>query len=152
MNSYLPHSQILTHTPAKTLFSLGSGNLLSLSLALSSSCFSTLIHFEHCRGIKKMKDTLPSKTLKEKLPEFLQQCAKTFELDRRYRNDLRYLRVWLHLVIESNHPCWNFLNLRNEFWEIVIKVWIFSVIVLDFVIRLKLRNNEMFSDFFLRDW
>jgi len=47
-----------------------------------------------------MKDTLPSKTLKEKLPEFLQQCAKTFELDRRYRNDLRYLRVWLHLVSE----------------------------------------------------
>lgn len=51
-----------------------------------------------------MKDTLPSKTLKEKLPEFLQQCAKTFELDRRYRNDLRYLRVWLHLMDFVDDP------------------------------------------------
>ncbi|XP_020225716.1 probable inactive serine/threonine-protein kinase bub1 [Cajanus cajan] len=50
------------------------------------------------RAIRKMKDTLPPKTLKEKLPPFLQKIAHTFELDRRYRNDMRYLRVWLHLM------------------------------------------------------
>ncbi|XP_058787612.1 uncharacterized protein LOC131661966 [Vicia villosa] len=56
------------------------------------------------RGIKKLKDTLPSKTLKEKLPEFLQKCARTFELDKRYKNDLRYIRVWLHLMDFVDDP------------------------------------------------
>lgn len=45
-----------------------------------------------------MKDTLPPHFLKEKLPRFLQKCAQKFESDQRYRNDLRYLRVWLQLV------------------------------------------------------
>jgi hypothetical protein len=53
------------------------------------------------RGIRKLKESLPSQLLKEKLPRFLQKCAKTFESDRRYRNDLRYLRVWLQLVIDK---------------------------------------------------
>ncbi|XP_061376572.1 uncharacterized protein LOC133318579 [Gastrolobium bilobum] len=56
------------------------------------------------RGIRKMKDTLPSQTLKENLPGFLQKCAHTFELDRRYRNDMRYLRVWLHLMDFVDDP------------------------------------------------
>ncbi|CAI8597365.1 unnamed protein product [Vicia faba] len=56
------------------------------------------------RGIKKLKDNLPSKTLNEKLPEFLQKCAQTFELDRRYKNDLRYIRVWLHLMDFVDDP------------------------------------------------
>lgn len=51
------------------------------------------------RGIRKMKDTVPPQLLKEKLPRFLQKCAETFMNDRRYTNDLRYLRVWLQLVI-----------------------------------------------------
>ncbi|KAM1253499.1 hypothetical protein ACFX2J_041375 [Malus domestica] len=50
------------------------------------------------RGIRKMNDSLPPHTLKEKLPRFLQKCAQTFESDRRYRNDLRYIRVWLKLM------------------------------------------------------
>ncbi|WJX32474.1 hypothetical protein P8452_20795 [Trifolium repens] len=56
------------------------------------------------RGIRKLKENLPSKTLKEKLPEFLRKCTQTFELDRRYRNDLRYLRVWLHLMDFVDDP------------------------------------------------
>ncbi|KAK7387472.1 hypothetical protein VNO78_28304 [Psophocarpus tetragonolobus] len=50
------------------------------------------------RAIRKIKDSLPPQTLKDKLPAFLQKCANSFELDRRYRNDMRYLRVWLHLM------------------------------------------------------
>lgn len=50
------------------------------------------------RGIRKMKESLPPQALREKLPRFLQKCAQTFETDRRYSNDLRYLRVWLQLV------------------------------------------------------
>ena len=45
-----------------------------------------------------MKDSLPSQVLNEKLPRFLPKCAQTFDLDRHYKNDLRYLRVWLQLV------------------------------------------------------
>ncbi|CAJ1859276.1 unnamed protein product [Sphenostylis stenocarpa] len=56
------------------------------------------------RAIRKIKDSLPPKTLMEKLPAFLQKCAHTFELDRRYRNDTRYLRVWLHLMDFVNDP------------------------------------------------
>ncbi|KAL2333431.1 hypothetical protein Fmac_014644 [Flemingia macrophylla] len=56
------------------------------------------------RAIRKLKDTLPPKTLKEKLPPFLQKCVHTFELDRRYRNDMRYLRVWLHLMDFVDDP------------------------------------------------
>lgn len=51
-----------------------------------------------------MKDSLPSQLLNEKLPRFLQKCAQTFESDRRYRNDLRYLRVWLQLMDFVDDP------------------------------------------------
>ncbi|XP_059627946.1 uncharacterized protein LOC132270762 [Cornus florida] len=50
------------------------------------------------RGIRKMRECLPPQILKEKLPRFLQKCARTFETDCRYTNDLRYLRVWLQLM------------------------------------------------------
>ncbi|XP_068331308.1 uncharacterized protein [Pyrus communis] len=56
------------------------------------------------RGIRKMNDSLPPHTLKEKLPRFLQKCAQTFESDRRYRNDLRYIRVWLKLMDFVDDP------------------------------------------------
>ncbi|XP_057784645.1 uncharacterized protein LOC131001991 [Salvia miltiorrhiza] len=56
------------------------------------------------RGIKKMKETLPPQLLKEKLPRFLQKCAETFMTDRRYSNDLRYLRVWLQLLDFVEEP------------------------------------------------
>lgn len=46
-----------------------------------------------------MMESLPPDILKEKLPRFLQKCAQTFQDDKRYRNDTRYLRVWLQLVI-----------------------------------------------------
>lgn len=48
-----------------------------------------------------MKESLPSNVLKEKLPRFLQKCTQTFECERRYKNDMRYLRVWLELVISN---------------------------------------------------
>ncbi|KAK7311197.1 hypothetical protein RJT34_09179 [Clitoria ternatea] len=56
------------------------------------------------RAIRKLKDTLPPKTLNETLPSFLHKCAHTFELDPRYRNDMRYLRVWLHLMDFVDDP------------------------------------------------
>ncbi|KAL6291123.1 hypothetical protein ACE6H2_008633 [Prunus campanulata] len=56
------------------------------------------------RGIRRMNDSLPPHTLKEKLPRFLQKCAQTFESDRRYRNDLRYIRVWLKLMDFVDDP------------------------------------------------
>ncbi|OMO76586.1 Mad3/BUB1 region 1, putative isoform 2 [Corchorus olitorius] len=56
------------------------------------------------RGIKKMKESLPPEILKEKLPRFLQKCTQSFECDRHYRNDLRYLRVWLHLMDFVDDP------------------------------------------------
>ncbi|KAF7830922.1 putative inactive serine/threonine-protein kinase bub1 isoform X1 [Senna tora] len=56
------------------------------------------------RGIRKMKDTLSPASLNEKLPGFLQKCAKSFESDRRYRNDMRYIRVWLHLMDFVDDP------------------------------------------------
>lgn len=51
-----------------------------------------------------MKESLPSQLLNEKLPRFLQKCVQTFESDRRYRNDLRYIRVWLQLMDFVDDP------------------------------------------------
>ncbi|XP_027110749.1 uncharacterized protein [Coffea arabica] len=56
------------------------------------------------RGIRKMKELVPPQLLKEKLPRFLQKCAQTFQSDRRYTNDLRYLRVWLQLMDFVDNP------------------------------------------------
>ncbi|XP_030523350.1 probable inactive serine/threonine-protein kinase bub1 [Rhodamnia argentea] len=56
------------------------------------------------RGIRRMKERLPLQVLKEKLPRFLQKCAEKFQSDRRYRNDLRYLRVWLQLMDYVDDP------------------------------------------------
>ncbi|XP_047973154.1 uncharacterized protein LOC125215687 isoform X2 [Salvia hispanica] len=56
------------------------------------------------RGIKKLKEVLPPQLLKEKLPRFLQKCAETFMNDRRYSNDMRYLRVWLQLMDFVEEP------------------------------------------------
>ncbi|XP_043723852.1 uncharacterized protein LOC122670894 [Telopea speciosissima] len=56
------------------------------------------------RGIRKLKESLPPQLLKRKLPRFLQKCVQTFESDRRYRNDLRYLRVWIQLLDFVDDP------------------------------------------------
>ncbi|XP_022929208.1 uncharacterized protein LOC111435869 [Cucurbita moschata] len=56
------------------------------------------------RGIRKMKDSLPTHVLNDKLPRFLQKCTEKFESDRRYRDDLRYLRVWLQLMDYVDDP------------------------------------------------
>jgi hypothetical protein len=50
------------------------------------------------RGMRKMERALPPPTLREKLPRFLQKCAQGFQDDPRYRDDPRYLRVWIQLV------------------------------------------------------
>ncbi|KAF3329882.1 Mitotic spindle checkpoint protein BUBR1 [Carex littledalei] len=49
-------------------------------------------------GIKRLKGALPPQELNDKLPRFLQKCAQTFESDHRYRNDARYVRVWIELM------------------------------------------------------
>ncbi|EOA20574.1 hypothetical protein CARUB_v10000885mg [Capsella rubella] len=56
------------------------------------------------RGIKKMKESLPTEILNEKLPRFLQKCAESFESDKRYKNDSRYIRVWLQLMDFVDDP------------------------------------------------
>ncbi|XP_057476480.1 uncharacterized protein LOC130764323 [Actinidia eriantha] len=55
-------------------------------------------------GVRKMRESLSPQLLEEKLPRFLQKCAQTFETDRRYTNDLRYIRVWLHLMDFVDDP------------------------------------------------
>jgi len=50
------------------------------------------------RGMRKMERALPPATLREKLPRFLQKCAQEFQDDARYRDDPRYLRVWIQLM------------------------------------------------------
>ena len=45
-----------------------------------------------------MERALPPATLREKLPRFMQKCAQQFQADARYRDDPRYLRVWIQLV------------------------------------------------------
>lgn len=52
-----------------------------------------------------MKESLPPQILNEKLPRFLQKCAQSFESDKRYRNDSRYIRVWLQLVNQHCTLC-----------------------------------------------
>ncbi|CAN8298256.1 unnamed protein product [Cochlearia groenlandica] len=56
------------------------------------------------RSVKKMKESLPPQVLSEKLPRFLQKCAQTFESDKRYKNDSRYIRVWLQLMDFVDDP------------------------------------------------
>ncbi|KAI7744350.1 hypothetical protein M8C21_013803 [Ambrosia artemisiifolia] len=55
-------------------------------------------------GIKKMTNSLPPQLLKQKLPRFLQKCVQTFQTDLRYRNDIRYLRVWMKLLDYVDDP------------------------------------------------
>jgi len=56
------------------------------------------------RGLRKMEKALPPATLREKLPRFLQKCAQEFQDDLRYRDDPRYLRVWIQLVTHPPTP------------------------------------------------
>jgi hypothetical protein len=52
-----------------------------------------------------MEKALPPEKLREKLPRFLQKCAEEFDDDSRYRDDARYLRVWIQLVsLPPNTP------------------------------------------------
>jgi hypothetical protein len=52
-----------------------------------------------------MEKALPPEKLREKLPRFLQKCAEEFNDDSRYRDDARYLRVWIQLVsLPPNTP------------------------------------------------
>ncbi|XP_078447008.1 mad3/BUB1 homology region 1 [Wolffia australiana] len=56
------------------------------------------------RGIRRLREFLPRHVLNDKLPRFLQRCAETFESDRRYRSDLRFLRVWFQLMDHVDDP------------------------------------------------
>uniref|UniRef100_A0ACD5YHG5 Uncharacterized protein n=1 Tax=Avena sativa TaxID=4498 RepID=A0ACD5YHG5_AVESA len=50
------------------------------------------------RGIRRLEGALPPATLREKLPRFLQKCAQEFQDEPRYRDDPRYLRVWIQMM------------------------------------------------------
>eukprot|EP01018_Ginkgo_biloba_P004774 Gb_15965 [translate_table: standard] len=50
------------------------------------------------QGISKIKEVLPPQIAKQKLPRFIEKCTQTFQDDKRYRNDLRYLQLWIHLL------------------------------------------------------
>ena len=67
-----------------------------------------------------MVESLPPQLLKEKLPRFLQKCAQTFETDRRYTNDMRYLRVWLQLVNQIPHHFVLCIHCLRVIWFLVI--------------------------------
>ncbi|MQM20346.1 hypothetical protein Taro_053362, partial [Colocasia esculenta] len=56
------------------------------------------------RGIRRLRQCLPPKALAEKLPRFLQKCVEAFESDRRYRDDIRYLQVWILLMDHVDDP------------------------------------------------
>lgn len=63
-----------------------------------------------------MKESLPTQILNEKLPRFLQKCAESFESDKRYKNDSRFIRVWLQLVMYIYPLIWLKLNLFCAFF------------------------------------
>uniref|UniRef100_A0A0D9XWF7 BUB1 N-terminal domain-containing protein n=1 Tax=Leersia perrieri TaxID=77586 RepID=A0A0D9XWF7_9ORYZ len=50
------------------------------------------------RGMRKLEAALPPAMQRAKLPRFLQKCAQEFQDDARYRDDPRYLRVWIQLM------------------------------------------------------
>lgn len=98
-------------------------------------------------AIRKIKDTLPPKILKEKLPAFLQKCAHTFELDRRYRNDMRYIRVWLHLVTPSCRNGFGKWSLKFLFFILLFDLSTFKI-----YIKFKQRGIDMVCDFLPCRW
>ncbi|KAH9309259.1 hypothetical protein KI387_037170, partial [Taxus chinensis] len=50
------------------------------------------------QGIEKIKEALPPDVASQKLPRFLEKCTQNFQNDKRYRNDLRYLQLWIQLL------------------------------------------------------
>ncbi|TVU27183.1 hypothetical protein EJB05_29776, partial [Eragrostis curvula] len=56
------------------------------------------IHTLFVRGVRKMEKELPPETLREKLPRYLQKCAEEFQDHARYRDDARYVRVWIQMM------------------------------------------------------
>uniref|UniRef100_A0A0D9XNL7 BUB1 N-terminal domain-containing protein n=1 Tax=Leersia perrieri TaxID=77586 RepID=A0A0D9XNL7_9ORYZ len=50
------------------------------------------------RGMRKLEAALQPAMLRAKLPRFLQKCAQEFLDDARYRDDPRYLLVWIQLM------------------------------------------------------
>ena len=126
---------------------------LFLCFPLNFSVYSLIIPNFTCSAIRKVKDTLPPKTLKEKLPAFLQKCAHTFELDRRYRNDMRYLRIWLHLVNQALFPSL-LVIWRNEFgkWSLRFFLYHYYWIVGSSEFYKGVMKWLLVSDFSPSDW
>ncbi|KAL4189647.1 hypothetical protein AMTRI_Chr08g208200 [Amborella trichopoda] len=56
------------------------------------------------QGIRRLRKSIPPHLLNQKLPRFLQKCVQTFQSDRRYRDDLRYLQVWIQLMDFVDNP------------------------------------------------
>ncbi|KAI3908509.1 hypothetical protein MKX01_009311 [Papaver californicum] len=56
------------------------------------------------RGIRRMKQSLPPQIYNQKLPRFLQKCVQTFQTDRLYRNDTRYIQIWIQLMDLVDDP------------------------------------------------
>ncbi|KAI3963530.1 hypothetical protein MKW92_025730 [Papaver armeniacum] len=56
------------------------------------------------RGIRRMKQSLPPQIYNQKLPRFLQKCVQTFQNDRLYRNDTRYIQIWIQLMDLVDDP------------------------------------------------
>lgn len=77
------------------------------------------------RGIKKLKSCLPPPVVKEKLPRFLQRCVSSFRGDGRYRNDPRYIRVWIQLVKMESFG-WCFVVCVSYFVDSLMNVAIFA--------------------------
>lgn len=91
-----------------------------------------------------MKESLPPNVLKEKLPRFLQKCTHTFQSDRRYKNDLRYLRVWLQLVNYITH-----LLFFIGFYDfLVLDLWVFLFFLINLAIVLVYNATVIFVDDF----
>uniref|UniRef100_A0A453KBT1 BUB1 N-terminal domain-containing protein n=1 Tax=Aegilops tauschii subsp. strangulata TaxID=200361 RepID=A0A453KBT1_AEGTS len=98
------HRWLVTYavTPVPTPSAHGSGTALLPVTApartaplLSSSLIEPIPFY---RGIRRLEGSLPPATLREKLPRFLQKCAEEFQDEPRYRDDPRYLRVWIQMM------------------------------------------------------
>jgi hypothetical protein len=51
-----------------------------------------------CRYIKWTKETFSAGGHKSELLPLLERCTREFHQDARYKNDIRYLRVWIQYV------------------------------------------------------
>ena len=65
--------------------------------------------------IKWMQQYITGESMLEKIVELLQRCTRRFQNDPRYKNDIRYLQVWIKYIDTVHDPSdiFNFLE-ANE--------------------------------------